>query len=227
MPKNNPWTTTVKETVTPTKKALVNLSIKVRTDQYRVFEELMKPKRDDKILDVGVASDEILKDSNMFEKLYSYPENITAATIEDEEKLQQLYSKIKVVKINPNRKLPFKNKEFDIVVSWATLEHVGGYNRQKGFINELLRTGRKVFITTPYRGALYEPHTGFFFFHWLPLSLFRKICKRTGKIFWSKASSLTPLFVRDIKRMSLIRKVDVEIYNTFKFLPTHIIITSK
>lgn len=224
MPKDNPWNTIVKDTVTPIKVKLADRSIKVRTDQFKLFKKLLKPNKNSKVLDVGVDTHEILKDSNLFEKLYQYPENLTAASIEDAKKFQNLYPKIKAVQISPDEKLPFKNKEFDIAVSWATLEHVGDYKKQEEFINELLRVGKQIFITTPWRGCIYEPHGGFFFLHWLPLSWFREICLFTGRDFWAKESNLNPLLVRDVKKMKLKRKVILNLYSTFNLLPTHIII---
>jgi hypothetical protein len=220
------WTETVKTTLTPTKQYLANLSIKVRTDQFKLFKSIVEPNSDDKILDVGVDTHEVLKDSNMFEKLYIPQENITAATIEDPKIFKKLYPKVKVVKIIPGKKLPFKNKEFDIAVSWATLEHVGGYKDQEFFLNELLRVGKKIFVTTPYRGCPYELHSGLPFVHWFPLSIFRKICRMVGKDFWATEKNLNPLFVRDIKDMKLTKKVNVRIYKMFAFLPSHLIITT-
>ena len=226
MQKDKRWDIKTRHTVTTTKMILADLSISVRTDQYNLFKKIIKPKRSWKILDVGVTSDEILKDSNMFEKLYPYQEKLTAATIENAKKIKKLYPKLKsVVTIKAHKKLPFKDKTFDVIVSWATLEHTGNYKDQEFFLNELLRVGKKVFITTPYRGALYEPHSGYLFLHWLPLSFFRKICALTGKKFWSKSEHLNPLWISDIKNMKLSRAIHVKIFKTFNFLPSHIIIT--
>lgn len=227
MQKNNTWTTAVKKTATPTKHVLSSLSIKVRTDQFHLFKKILKPTNITKTLDVGVASDEILKDSNMFEKLYEYPKNLTVATIEDKKAFQQLYPEIKVVKIKPNEKLPFRNNQFDIVTSWATLEHVGGYNKQEEFLNELLRVGKNIFVTTPHRGCIYEPHTGFFFLHWLPLSWFRYFCKILGQEFWSNPVNLNPLYTKDLKRMKLSKKVNIGVYKMLKLLPSHLIVYTK
>jgi hypothetical protein len=215
------------KTITPTKHLLAKLSIKVRTDQYKDFESITKPTVRTKILDLGVTSDETLKDSNIFERLYRWPSRLTVATIEDAKKPNKLYPKVKIVKIISGKKLPFNNNAFDVVVSWATLEHVGGYKSQQDFINELLRIGKKVFITTPYRGALYEPHTGFFLLHWLPLKLFRQICKHTNNKFWSTEKNLNPLWISDLKKMKFRRNLNIKVYKTFNLLPSHIIISTK
>ncbi len=225
MQKDNFWKNDSLKTITKTKHLLSDFSIKVRTAQFLVFRKTFKPNSKTRVLDVGVTSDETLKDSNLFERLYKWPQKITAATIENAKVLRSLYPKIGVVKVTPLRKLPFRNQSFDVVVSWATLEHTGNYKQQEFFLNELLRIGNKVFITTPYRGALYEPHTGVFFLHWLPLPLFRKVCVFLGKKSWSTEANLNPLWVSDLTNMKLLRKVNFRIYKTFNLLPSHIIIT--
>lgn len=224
MKKNKLWLKKTSETVTPVKHMLATLSIIVRNDQYKVFKRITHPKFTSKVLDVGVTSDETLKDSNLFEKNYEHKENLTAATIEDVKKFRKLYPNIKSVKIYPKKRLPFKDNAFDIVTAWATVEHVGSYKDQAFFINELLRVGKKVYLTTPYRACFYEPHTGIFFLHWLPLKFFRYMCKFIGKDYWSTEENLNPLYVKNIIEMKLKRKVKIKIYSTLGLLPTHLII---
>lgn len=225
MKKNKVWLKRTFKTITPTKHLLANLSILVRGNQFNLFKKLTSPKKDSKVLDVGVTSSEILKDSNMFEKLYEHKSNLTAATIEDARVFRTLYPDIKTVKIYPKKRLPFKDGQFDIVTAWATVEHVGSYKDQEFFINELLRVGKKVFVTTPYRGCFYEPHTGIIFLHWLPLKFFRYVCKVMNKKFWATSENLNPLFKRDVDKMNLNKKVKTTIYYTMGILPTHLIIS--
>lgn len=226
MSKKNPWIEEAKTTITPTKHLLSKLSLKERINQYNLFKKLLKPSARTRVLDIGVTSDETFKDSNLFEKLYPYKERLTLLTIENVKKIQQIFPKATVVKIEPGHKLPFKDKEFDIATSWATLEHVGDYKDQRFFLSELIRMGKKIFITTPYRGCIYEPHTGFFFVHWLPLSTFRKICQNTGRTFWANKQNLNPLWVKDLYRMFPKGIIKVYIYKMFGFLPSHLIITN-
>lgn len=220
------WSSETNKTIGATKKILARLSIRVRTDQYHIFLNILKPSAKDKVLDVGVSSDETLADTNLFEKLYPHHKNLTAATIEDEIKFKKLYPKVNVVRIKPGGKLPFINKQFDAVTSWATIEHVGDYEKQSLFFKELLRVGGKVFITTPYRGCIYEPHTGIFFLHWLPLKVFRMVCRLTGKNIWAQTENLNPLWIKDVKKMLPNSKIKIILYKMFNFLPSHLIITN-
>jgi len=90
MKSKNPWLNEVKKTITPVKHLLSSLSVRVRTDQFSIFMDIIKPTPKTKILDVGVTSDETLKDSNMFEKLYPYPNRLILATIENDQKLKKV-----------------------------------------------------------------------------------------------------------------------------------------
>lgn len=221
---SNPWLTSVKSTTTGTKEFLSHLSVKVRTDQYEILTKLLHPKTNDQILDVGVSSLEVYPDSNMLEKLYPHQHNLTAATIEDAKKLQKLYPKLKAVKIVPGEKLPFKKHQFDVVTSWATLEHVGGKEAQRFFLSELSRVGKKVFLTTPYKFCFYEPHSGVFFLHWLPDKWFRKILKFQGKNFWADERNLCPLSLKGVREIFPDKGFNVIIYKTFGLIPSHLII---
>jgi hypothetical protein len=110
--------------------------------------KLTSPQANDKILDVGVTPDRTLIDSNFFEALYPHPSMITATSIEDASFLEEAYPGLRFVQTGRDG-LPFEDKAFDVVVSFAVLEHVGTADDQKRFVQELLRVGKKVFLTTP------------------------------------------------------------------------------
>ena len=207
------------------KTFLSRLSLVVRKHQLQFMLQLLKPTSKSRVLDMGLSPREDLPDTNYFEQHYPYLNRVTAASAEDCHHLHKKYPQIKIIRVLPWAKLPFKNKQFDISTSWATLEHVGNYHQQAFFLNELLRVSKHIFVTTPYRHCIYEPHTGFFFLHWLPLTWFRSICRYTNRRFWSDVTHINPLSIADIHRMQLARPVYIKIYRTLGLLPTHMILT--
>lgn len=205
------------------RKLMSCLSSYVRNQQFNLFIKDINPHPSDKIIDVGSSPDETMKDTNLFLQKYPYPQQLTIASIENCQSLVSKYSLNKFVHIKPHGQLPFKDNYFDIVVSWATLEHVGTEEDQKYFLSEIHRIGKKVFLTTPDRQSLYEPHTNFLFLHWLPLSTFRKIAKFFGHHFWSQEKNLNPL---NYKQLKIIVPSNLKIlqYKLFNIFPSHLIV---
>lgn len=62
--------------------------------------------------------------------------------------------------------LPFKDNSVDVVFSNSTIEHVGVFDRQRQFAEEIRRVGARHYVQTPNRNFLIEPHymTPFFQF---------------------------------------------------------------
>jgi SAM-dependent methyltransferase len=79
--------------------------------------------------------------------------------------------------------LPFADGAFDVVFSNAVIEHVGGGERQRRFVSEALRVGRRVFITTPNRRFPVEVHTRLPLVHWLPEPAAHAVYGAVGKEF--------------------------------------------
>lgn len=64
--------------------------------------------------------------------------------------------------------LQFDDKSFDIVFSNSVIEHVGNFENQEKFAAEATRVGRSLWIQTPNRAFIIEPHFLAPFFHFLP-----------------------------------------------------------
>jgi len=104
------------------------VSMHCRRKIFSVFMESMKPTQDMVVLDLGVTSDEIHEESNFFEQWYPYGNMLVCAGVESGNYLEKKYPGVRFVQIVPNGKLPFNDREFDIVFSNAatnTLEHNG------------------------------------------------------------------------------------------------------
>ena len=148
-------------------------SMRARTRMFNQFMKAIKPLEKDEVLDVGATPDTMLKDSNLFDKLYPYKKHLTVCSIEDCSELVQKMELKKFVFNEPKKPLPFADKEFDICFCSAVLEHVGSRQDQEFFINECLRVADKIFLTTPYRYFPLEMHTFIPFLHWLPWKVFQ------------------------------------------------------
>lgn len=68
--------------------------------------------------------------------------------------------------IADGRRLPFKAKSFDLVVSNAVIEHVGQEADQQAFVSEHHRVGRHFILTTPNLAFPVESHLRVAFRHW-------------------------------------------------------------
>jgi hypothetical protein len=62
--------------------------------------------------------------------------------------------------------LPFKDAEFDIGFSNSVIEHVGNWERQQKFAQEIRRTSGKLWVQTPAQEFWIEPHFMTPFIHW-------------------------------------------------------------
>lgn len=221
------WSTNPKHKKAFFQKILVPLSKRVREKQFRLLWKIFEPKKSWRVLDVGVSPDETLTDSNFFEKRYPFKDQLVAVSVEDcQEHFQKDYPKIKFIKISPGKPLPFRKDDFDIVVSWATLEHVGTREKQGFLLREILRVGKRAFVTTPDRTAIYEPHSGLFFLHWLPRGYFDFICRLLGKEFWTDVNNLNPLNKRELVRILPKGNYYYHVceFKMFSFLPSHLIL---
>lgn len=70
-----------------------------------------------------------------------------------------------------NNVLPFKDKEFDVVVSIGVLEHIQPEEAFLKTCEEIQRVGKKYLVIVPSLSTIIEPHYGFPFFHLFPIKM--------------------------------------------------------
>lgn len=180
-------------------KFAIKISDKNRRRKYDYFIKLMDPDIHSTILDVGFTGEEQYGSPNSLEKFYPHQQNITALGIADSKEFSKKYPQVKVVLYDGNT-FPFSSDTFDIIWSNAVLEHVGGYEKQKYFLSEVLRTGKRIYVTTPNRFFPIEVHTRLPLLHFLPKKIFDKLLKVFNKG-WAAGDYMNLLSVWDIKKM--------------------------
>jgi len=175
------------------------LALRIR---LKMFTTLMKAVGNDsgaKVLDVGVTNDR-REESNFLEKLYPYRENITAVGMEDASFLEREYPGVRYIRAD-GLHLPFGDGSFDLVTSFAVIEHVGSRDNQRKFVRELCRVGKTCLITTPNRWYPVEVHTMMPLIHWLPPEIFRRLLSRLGREFYAREENLNLLDAKSIREM--------------------------
>jgi SAM-dependent methyltransferase len=163
------------------------VSLRSRKRKLELFLDELYPTSETTILDVG--ADELgfgegdgCGTLNFFEELYPWPERITALGLDKGIGFRARYPRIPYVQGDACA-LPFADGAFDVVFSNAVIEHVGGGERQRLFVSEALRVGRRVFITTPNRRFPVEVHTRLPLVHWLPEPAAHAVYGAVGKEF--------------------------------------------
>jgi SAM-dependent methyltransferase len=151
------------------------VSLRSRRRKLRLFLDELRPGPNTTVLDVG--ADEVgfggegghsgCATHNFFEELYPWRGRITALGLHDGAGFRHHYPDIAYVQ-GDACSLPFPDESFDVVFSNAVIEHVGDRARQRLFVEEALRVGRRVFLTTPNRWFPVEVHTRLPLVHWLP-----------------------------------------------------------
>jgi SAM-dependent methyltransferase len=148
------------------------ISLRSRTRKLRLLLDELQPTAETTLLDVG--ADELgfgegdgCGTLNFLEELYPWPGRITALGLQDGVGFRSRYPHISYVQGDACA-LPFADGAFDIVFSNAVIEHVGDRVRQRLFVSEALRVGRRVFLATPNRRFPIEVHTRLPLVHWLP-----------------------------------------------------------
>lgn len=172
-----------------------------RKKMFARFKEFSHPGEGDLVLDVGVTPINAPPANNFFEKQYPWTDHITMCSVEDASNLEIEFPGSKFARNESGKPLPFQENEFDIVFCSAVLEHVGDRNAQEFFLNELIRIGKKVFLTTPNQWFPIEVHTVLPFIHWLPQPIHQKLLRLLGKDFFATTENLNLLSRGTLKQM--------------------------
>jgi len=184
------------------------------TNHYSFFEKILIKKRREilfrlkkfsinknikDVLDVGTTEDDNNVSSNYLIK--NFGNDKIYKSISDQLITSSFFSKTLKKSITENfTKHEIECFQSDLVISNATIEHVGNFNNQIKMISNIISLSRKYFIIiTPNRYHPLEFHTKIPLIHWLPKKIYMKILGYFGLKFFAKESNLNLLSENDLK----------------------------
>ena len=176
------------------------LLIAARDRIYADFVRICAPRPGDSILDVGV-SDVVTDGANVIERLYPYPEAITAAGLGAGHQFRAAYPRVRYDRVYAGEGLPYGDRQFRVAVSNAVLEHVGSPTAQVSFIRELTRVADRVFLTVPNRFFPVEHHTAIPFAHWMDRT-FGIACRALRREEWLQPENLILMSHRRLQSLA-------------------------
>ncbi len=149
-----------------------------RERKLALFHRLMQPTPAMRVLDLGAQIDPDGADGRQFIDRYPWKEAVSALNIMPEhvQRIRERYPDIDA-RVGDARALPWPDKFFDIIWCNAVIEHVGGLEDQRQMAREILRVGRRWFVTTPNRWYPFEFHLRLPLVTWLPWHGYRR-CAR-------------------------------------------------
>jgi hypothetical protein len=174
-------------------------AIRARRNMFDQFMAFARPTSNSQVLDLGVTPDVSLPESNVFERWYPYPAQLTVASIEDASNIVDCFPGVRFTKLEPGTRLPFPDGYFHALHCSAVLEHVGDSDAQRRFVAEALRVTRYFFFSTPNHWFPIDFHTFIPFAHWLPQKAHQAILRGIGKDFWAKTENLNLLSPRQVR----------------------------
>jgi hypothetical protein len=209
-------------------KFLDKITLKKRLEMVGIVNEAIKSLQLHDALDIGTTSDEKNDSSNIIIKNILNVEkfkSISDQTIENDFFYKKLKKSI-TEKLSKEELLEFSS---DLVISTATIEHVGNDANQRKMIENVIKLTKKIFIiTTPNRFHPIEFHTKLPLIHWLPKFIYRKILLIFGVNFHANENNLNLLSIKDLKRMLDNQKINYEMkFVRLFFFKSNIIIIGK
>lgn len=147
--------------------------VKKRNEMYRLLQKNIYKSKIKSILDIGTTEEDSLESSNFFIKKFK---NIKIKKTISNQLIKNKFFKKKINKSITSyfSKNMIKNYKSDLVISSATIEHVGNYKKQIKMIkNVILLTNKFFFITTPNRFFPIDFHTKIPLLHLFPKKIHR------------------------------------------------------
>ena len=201
---------------------------KKRLEISNIINNIIKDLQIHDALDIGTTSDDKNASSNIVIKNIKDIDKFKCISdqIVNSDFFHKSLNKSITEEFSENELYDFSS---DLVVSNATIEHVGNTLNQKKMLENVIKLTKKIFvITTPNKFYPIELHTKIPLIHWFPKSIYRKILKILGLSFYANEENLNLLSVKELKKMLDNYKIMYEIkFIKLMFLKSNIIIIGK
>ena len=188
-----------------------SISFKKRKEMLKIINSFIKYKEIKSVLDVGTIDNKEEKTANYIAKNLKNIKKINSLSIQNitEKKFQKNFKKSITSTFSKD---DLKVMKSDLVLSTATIEHVGIFKNQIKMIENIIKLSKKIFIiTTPNRQHPIEFHTKLPLIHLLNKQIHRKILSFLGFSFFSKEKNLNLLTKNDFK--NIMKKLNFDDYN--------------
>jgi ABC-type sugar transport system ATPase subunit len=195
-------------------KFFENIILKKRYEIIEIIKEQINLNKINDVLDVGTTSDEQNTSSNLIVKSLT---NVSEFhSISDQKITSSFFKKTLQKSITEDfSEEDIKKFRSDLVISSATIEHVGNNNNQKMMLSNMIKLSKNIIIiTTPNRFHPVDFHTKIPFIHWLPKTIHRKILKFLNLSFYSKEENLNLLSKSDFIQLAKDENITYE----FKYI---------
>lgn len=134
----------------------------------------VKPLKGGRVLDIGTGSGYIAH------ALSKKARKVDSVDIVDDRLIKDGYSQ----KIVQDENLPFSDKLFDFVVTNQVLEHVPDHAKHLSEIRRVLKDDGVVYLATPNKWWITDPHYKLPFISWLPRPVASEYLRLTKKRKW-------------------------------------------
>jgi hypothetical protein len=154
------------------------------------------------VLDVGSTKDRLNESSNFFARQLSETSSVTLFSDQQIDTQRDIDFAVAGVLVGDASRIGPDTGTYDLVLSSATIEHVGTVDDQRRMIACCIRAARRyVIITTPNRWHPLEFHTRLPLLHWLPRRWHRRLLKAIGFDFFAEENNLNLLDRHELRTM--------------------------
>jgi len=192
-----------------------------------IKENLISPNFKD-ILDIGTTVDTSKSSNLIIKNLKNFK---SYKSISNQKITSNLFTKKLQKSITQDFSLnELETFRSDVVISNATIEHVGSDQQQLKMLKNIVKLTKKIFIVvTPNRLHPIEFHSKIPFIHWLPKKMHRKILSVIGMSYLSKEKNMNLLKpINLVNLMKNFNNVEYEIkFVKFLMFKSNIILIGK